>query len=543
MNTLSLQALNAMRAAGASRALLYYLSERHAHVRALTADALSHLRVGDGNVALSLVDSMMDDDDARVRTAAGRALGRIYANRSQSSSQGDLQQVVARWQGEMDWSKIIALTAKGLGSKKEQVRRACVGGLGAMGSAGNGCGQVVESVVNYLTNSNHSVRLSAASALLEIGNVGGFVQAAIVRFLNARIEAPNGRRLLTGQGSGSNGGLLAEVESVRLACYVLGHVGDIRDEESLLVLRKLLPRPDLTRSHGEALLAPHSTRLSSDVQLPKTRRPSWMTNCSFEALVRISHIDWRDRGDTASIVAVRRLNQDKQDTIRMSVCEALGELASPGDRTSLELLTDLNYDPSEGVVQAAMCAVAKLVAGSSDSHGMSVKLSSIVRPEAKSRRLVSAARQMPETPKRLIITREMMDKEADVRPLDSNACAYSRYQLKLHVSSYYICSLLFDCWALTLASSCFLSLICCITSSPPPLVSLTHYLSLSLSPSLFLFSAIRSTVTVGTLMSTGVTVSEQLERLHWATQLGLKQPCLRLEYLASYTREKHLSRT
>lgn len=407
-----------MRTAGASRALVYYLSERHAQVRALTADALSHLGVGDETVVLSLVESMRDDNDARVRSCAGRALGRIYANRSQSfsssSGQADLQQVRLSQQGEADWPKIIELASKGLGSKKEQVRRACVGGVAAMGAAGSGCGDVVESVMKYMTNSSNSVRLSAASALLEIGNVGGFVQAAMVRFLNARVEPPQGRRMLSSKSRDVDQESVSQVESVRLACYVLGHVGDIRHEDSLLVLRKLLPRPDLSRSHGEAQLPPHSTALSSGVQPPSTRRPSWMVNCSFEALVRISHIDWRDRGDTATIVAVRRLNQAKEDSIRRSVCEALGELASPGDRTSFEILTDLNYDPSEHVVEAAMVAVAKLVAGSSDSQGMSVKLASIVRPEAKSARLVSAARQMREPPKRLVITREMMDKEADV---------------------------------------------------------------------------------------------------------------------------------
>jgi hypothetical protein len=409
-----------MRTSGASRALIYYLSERHATVRALTADALSHLGVGDETVVLSLVESMRDDNDVSVRICAGRALGRIYSNRSQSfrssSSQADLQQVGLSQQGEADWPKIIELASKGLGSRKEHVRRACVGGVAAMGAAGSGCGKVVESVMKYLTSSSNSVRLSAASALLEIGNVGGFVQAGMVRFLNARIEPPQGRRMLTDQGREMDEESVAQVESVRLACYVLGHVGDIRDEESLLVLRKLLPRPDLSRSHGEAQLAPHSTALSSGVQTPSTRRPSWMVNCSFEALVRISHIDWRDRGDTATIVAVRRLNQAKDDAIRRSVCEALGELASPGDRTSFEILTDLNYDPSEDVVEAAMVAVAKLVTGSSDSQGISVKLASIVRPEAKSRRLVSAARQMREPPKRVVITREMMDKEADVSP-------------------------------------------------------------------------------------------------------------------------------
>lgn len=146
-----------MTSAGAGASLVPYLSERHAEVRALAAQALAAVGHADAGACRALIDALKDSDQA-VRDAAGRALGSIYAGRRQGEevngsdegqgavSSGGGRAATGRsigalggagrrgWQvggaergdaerggGNLEWSSVVAAVAKGLASRKEEV--------------------------------------------------------------------------------------------------------------------------------------------------------------------------------------------------------------------------------------------------------------------------------------------------------------------------------------------------------------------------------------------------------------------------------------
>ena len=74
-----------------------------------------------------------------VRDAAGRALGEVYG--------GSKGQQGVKWGG---WKEVLHSVGKGLASRREEVRRASVGALGAMGSIPGGSFEVVQEGKRYL---------------------------------------------------------------------------------------------------------------------------------------------------------------------------------------------------------------------------------------------------------------------------------------------------------------------------------------------------------------------------------------------------------